>query len=300
MKPSRMYAAMRYHLDVGENYFPGQLVEEHLHTAQQEIVQAIAQQDPTFFVATTTLTLAAGTDTYALPQNARLGTRLIFMEDTATAEEMAPGELRHYFAASGTLISLCEGLGFAWQGDRIRVLPTPTAAGTIRCWYIPTFGNMVEATATAISIAATKTLTIASTAPNYTTTFGQVSLRDDYYNGMQVEILDGNCAGDQRTISDYDAGTGVVTVDANWSADGSAGTPAFIINCPVPEEFHDLVPLRAAILGSARNRNRQSELESLYFGRGMSTQGRLDALLSWVRQRADADAPVVGFTDFGD
>jgi hypothetical protein len=291
-----MYEAMRLHLDVGANYFPGALCEDHLHTAQQEICRNISSADPSFFVATTALTLVAGTDTYAMPQNARLGTRLVFMEDTGDGDELPPAELRSYLAYQGGIVSLCSTLSFAWQGERLRIMPTPGAAATLRAWYIPSFGNMLEGVCAAIS--ATDTITL-FTSPNYTTSWGQVSSRDDYYTGMSVEIIDGVCAGDQRTITDYDGGTKVATVDTAWSADANKTPPTFVINSPVPEEFHDLVPLRAAVLGSGRNRNRQAELTALYYG-SPGAAGRVDELLSWVTSRSDAQSEVVGYVDHGD
>jgi hypothetical protein len=275
-------------------------VEEHLHTAQQEIIRHILQQDPSFFVASTPLLPVAGTETYILPENARRGTRLIFVESTSdVGSEVAPAEMRNYLAYRGGIVNLCTTLSFVLEGDRVRIMPTPTDASTVTVWYSPSFGNMIEGSnsATVISSAVTMVLT-AQTVPNYTTTFGVISPRDDYYNGMTIEMTSGAAIGRQRTITNYVGSTRTVTVSAVWGVALAAGDTC-IIHCPVPEDFHDLVPLRGAILGSARNRNRQQELEALYFGR-YGTTGRLDELMGWVARRSDAQVEVVGYVDHGD
>lgn len=43
------------------------------------------------------------------------------------------------------------------------------------------------------------------------------TLADDYYNGMTVRITGGTGSGQTKTISDYVASTGVVTVGSSWS-----------------------------------------------------------------------------------
>jgi hypothetical protein len=40
---------------------------------------------------------------------------------------------------------------------------------------------------------------------------------DDFYNGMTIRVLSGTGSGQTKTISDYVAATGVVTVSSAWS-----------------------------------------------------------------------------------
>jgi len=210
---------------------------------------------------------------------------------------LEPHRLRDVLSyESGSVVSLTESMVFAMQGGQVRVSPAPSS-GTVRIWYVPTFGNMVQGIAGgSVSAGNTKGLTLFSGNPNYVNNFGSPSKRDGYYVGMQVEMFSGGASGDVRTITAYDGGTRVATVDTSWTS-AVVGNDQFALLCPVPEDFHDMVPLRAAILGSARNRNRQEELMTLY---GASNRmGRMADLMAWVSRRHADHSAIAGVSDYG-
>ncbi len=285
----------RNHLDaVGDQFFGGAEVMTRLHTAQQEILRLIVQEDPSFFISTADLTLVAGTSLYDLPLNARLGSRIVFTEDTADATEVPATGLKSYFSLDGPgLTSLIPGVRFLIQGQQVRILPTPAAAGTYRVWYVPTYGNMLEGYPSAVT---STTLSFFTSTPNYSTNYGKVNRRNDYYNGMSVEIIAGTGVGQTRPILDYDGSTRKITV-ATWDTTPTTSS-TFAIICPVPEDHHSLVPLRAAMIGAIKNRNRMKDLKDIYFG-VPGQVGSLFELLSWIANRLPSQGRLVQPFDNG-
>jgi hypothetical protein len=175
-----------------------------LHVAQQDIVRTVQMASPSCFVATYDISLVASQALYDLPLNARLGTRWIAAENRTAGTPyyyVYDVDLRRYLET--------ESANWPWgtessphltlQGDQVRVSPAPTSAisNGIRYMYAPAYGNMLQGTLTATT---TTTVTLNwSTAPDYTTTFGTVDNRDDFYNGMTLFVVSGTGAGQYRT-----------------------------------------------------------------------------------------------------
>ena len=136
---------------------------------------------------------------------------------------------------------------------------------------------------------ATSTTVVASTdqtSPDYTAYFGILDQRNDYYNGMAMTIIQGTGIGQTRTINDYVGSTRTFTVDEAWTTTPDT-TSVFYVVCPVPEDHHHLVPVRAALAGAVKNRNRQQELAREYYG-SPGRLGELAELLSWVSKRQES------------
>ena len=304
MTPSEMVDMVRSHLDTSRNFLPGDIAMQHLHAAQQEIVRQIIAENPTFYIASTTLDLVSGTALYDLPQNARLGARILFAENTQddVGVRVPPARFReHFFIEEPGLLSLVHGYSFTLQGAQVRVTPEPVASVTsaIRIWYGPEHGNMVQGVPTA---ATDTTVTLFET-PNYTNNFGVIDLRDDYYNGMELRVISGTGAGQSFSVSDYVGSTRTLTIDGTFTtALATSGEDASVVAlmCPVPEGFHALLPLRAALLASPRHRTRQKELEREYYGAMGARPGLLYNLLSWVSRRSDDATQRVEPVDYGD
>ena len=301
MTPQEMYAEFQSYLDGDANFMSGDEGWRKLYSANREVIRLINREDPTYFVQTHTFDTVADQALYDLPQNARLGSRIVFVENTDTVTEMPPvQELRELlsFEAPG-VANLSNHHHFILQGSKVRVMGTPGGVNSIRVYYLPQFGNMIQGR---ISATTSTTLDFFAGDPNYTQNYGIPDPRNDFYNGMTVLLTKNDGVGDQRTVTDYTGGVErQITVDSAWSTtlDASEGTTTeFAILSPVPEDFHQLIPLRAAIDGAIKNRNRLKEIQSVYFG----TPGRpgLDmSLLGWLQARQMTGDEIVVPVDHG-
>jgi|TARA_R110002073_G_scaffold141383_7_gene292502 hypothetical protein len=296
MIPSEMVTDFKNHLDALDGFFDGAEIMRRLHSAQQELCRKIVEEDPSFFIETTTLDLVAGQETYALPVNARLGSRIVMAENLSDAlandtnGPLPAAQLRDYFSfqGAGTLVDLHPFYSFMMEGNNIRIEPTPNAASAaaVRIWYVPSYGNMIEGFTDGAS---PTTITFSDSIPNYAATFGVVDRRNDFYNGMTVQIVSGNGVGQYRRITDYDGLTRTATVESAWgSTPTSSGDDVskYAVVCPVPEDHHSAVTVRAAMEGAIKNRNRFGELQALFFG-SPGRQGLMFDLLAWISKRQD-------------
>ena len=297
MTPVEMYNEFLSYLDAGDEFFSGAEVWAKLDAANREIVRTIAQQDATYYVQSTTLTTVADQALYDLPLNARLGSRILFTEDVSSGLEIPPvQELKEHldFNAPG-LVNLTSSWHFIMEGNQVRIMPTPGAAGeSIRVWYIPSFGQMIQGKISAFP--STTTFDWWAGDPNYTTNFGTPDPRDDYYNGMMLMVTKNTGIGETKTVSDYTGGaTRRITVSAAFTATlvATTGTETEVaLLSPVPEDFHQMVPLRAAIDGAVKNRNRLDDLMKVYYG-SPGRAGLERDLLGWLNSRQDAMLGVV-------
>ena len=301
MTPQEMYAEFQSYLDVDSNFMSGDEVWRKLDSANREIIRLINREDPTYFVQTHTFDTVADTNLYDLPQNARLGSRIVFIENTDTVTEMPPvQELRELLSfESPGVANLSNHHHFILQGNQVRSMGTPGGVNSIRVYYLPIFGNMIQG---AINGQDTTTLDFYAGDPNYTINFGIPDPRDDYYNGMTVLLTKNDGIGDLRTISDYTGGsTRRITVSAAWSTTlsiDSGSETQFAILSPVPEDFHQLVPLRAAMDGAIKNRNRLREIQSVYYG-SPGRPGLEMSLIGWLQKRQMTADEIVVPVDHG-
>jgi hypothetical protein len=300
MTPLQMLESLKDHLDAPDEFWSNEQLWRRLSDAQQEVIRDITGEDPSFFVQTYDISFVSGQATYSLPQNAQLGTRIIFAENRVGQQgsEVPPADLREMlsFTQPG-VVNLSEYYHFALEGGKVRVLPTPGSSGAsaIRIYFIPSYGHMMQGTASA---GGTNTLTFFASDPNWTTNFGWRDVRNDFYNGMQVLIYEGTSAGDVRMITDYVGGsTYQITVDEDWTSTPDT-TSKFAIMCPVPEQHHQTVVLNAALKASIKGRTRDRELHRAYYGHA-GAPGALKDLLSWVGKRQDARIETVKPVDVG-
>ncbi len=299
MTPEELLLSTRDHLDASDSFWTGVQMWRRLDDAQREITRLIVKERNSFFVASTTITLVSDQAEYSLPLNARLGTRIIIMGDGTTTSPgaMGVGDIREMFDyGTGAVINLTHDLQFLLVNGKVRVLPTPKSAGRVlTIYYNPSFGNMMQGTASA---GGASTLTAWSGDPNYSTNYGWVDTRDDYYNAMELRLLSGSGGGQYRTISDYVGSTRQFTVDTAWDTQPDTDT-VFAVMCPVPEDHHDVVSVNAARRASIKGRTRFKDLDKLYNGHpGQS--GLLKELLFWVGQRQATMHDTVDPLDYGD
>lgn len=295
---SEMIEDARRHLDASSKFLTGEEVNNRLFSAQQEILRSIIKEDPSFFVAYTDISFVANQATYTLPLNARSGTRLIFVENTTSNKglDLPAANWQQYLTLEAPgIVNLTNTWSFLMEGGKVRVTPVPKVSKTnaIRVWYAPSYGNMLEGSPSAVT---STTLTFFTDSPDYAFRFGTVDRRDDYYNGMEIRIISGTGVGQSRMISDYDGSTRTATVDA-WDTTPDTSSK-FAVICPVPEDHHSLVPLRAALLMSAKNRNRGPELLRLYYGNPQQ-RGVYFELMHWISVRSQSETEVVEPIDYG-
>ncbi len=297
MTPSEMYAEFQSYLDVDSSFLSGPEVWRKLDNANKEICRIISREDPTYFVQKYTFTTVADQVLYDLPLNARLGSRILFTEDDDDSVEILPvQELRvHLNYDSAGIVNLTSNR-FILENDQVRLMSNPSSGQSITVWYIPSFGQMIEGE---VQSATTTTFAPFTVTPNYSLNYGSVDARADYYNGMTVQILSNDGVGDVRKISDYAGGSSkTATISSAWSTtptpkdSGGSSVSTFAISSPVPEDFHQMVPMRAAIDGAIKNRNRLSELQSTYYG-SPGRGGMEKGLLAWLQKRHQSDDEIV-------
>ena len=295
MTPVEMVESFKDHLHAGNNFWSGGQIWRRLFDSQQAIIRYIVSQDPSFFVETHDIALG-GSSLYDLPINARLGTRLIFTENRANpiGTEVDWAWLDNYPDLSGTgLSSLVTGAHITLDGQQLRIMPATGSSqpSSVRVWYSPSFGNMIEGVAN--SATSTTLACFTDSAPNYTNSHGWVDPRDDYYNGMWIMITSGTGAGQMRKIKDYTGSTRVFTVDS-WDITPKGRTDtevdeelsSFCVLCPVPEDFHHVVVTHAAMTATVKSRTRNSSLRQQFFG-SRSMAGELHEMLAWIQKRQD-------------
>jgi len=296
MTPFQIRDAIKSHLDAWDGFWTEEEIWRHMHNTQQNLVRKISQTDPSFFVATADITITSGTDLYALPNNARLGSLIIQTEDRTNSNsgELGHAKLREYFRSKG-ITSNAEQAEWALQGRNLRMLPAQSGVGSIRVWYVPTYGNMIQGKV----ISATSTTVVGFESPNWTNNFGWVDPRDDYYNDMEIFIVSGPGEGQLFKISDYSVSDSVptFTIDGTFSPLPTAESE-FAVMSPVPEDHHDVIAAGGALAGTAKNRNRQDELRFLYYGHPGSP-GLYHDMLSWVSERVEAEIDTVQPIDLG-
>jgi hypothetical protein len=300
MNALEIFNSTKDHLDASDSFWSGAQIWRRMDEAQREILRHIIREQPSFYIASTNVDFVSGQAEYTLPLNARRGSRIIVagnnqVSPTAT---IIDADIRQIFdAQDSTVINLTQDMRFLLVNGKLRVLPTPgsTTSSALIVYYMPSFGNMIYGTASAGD---TAELTPFTSDANYTTNFGWIDTRDDYYNGMELLLISGTGAGQYRLISDYNGSTTAFTVDSAWDTAPSTDT-VFSVQSPVPEDNHDAVSMSAALRCSVKGRTRYRELHRSYYGSRGQT-GVLKELLAWVGQREVFRQDQVVPADYGD
>ena len=149
------------------------------------------------------------------------------------------------------------------------------------------------------SAAGSTTITSFTGDPNYTSNFGVLDRMDDFYNGMRIQIKSGTGVGQTRIVSDYSGSAMQFTVDTAWSTTPVADDSVFAIMCPVPEDYHDVVSVAAALKASVKGRTRFNDLQDLYHGHSRRS-GMLSEMLAFIRERQVYRLHTVIPSDMGD
>lgn len=288
MTPLEMLGSFQDMLNAPNNFWTDAQIWRRLQEGQDQAIRAIIEEEPSFFVDEESITTVADQTEYALPLNARSGTRFIFVGDTRGDEEVwtSPSFFRDYLDLKSPVItSLVQGTSFTLRNEKVSILPTPSTAVTdaYKVYFSPSFGNMIQGT---LSGGAASTATLFTGAPNWTSNYGTPDVRDNYYRGMTILILTGSGAGEYRKISAYVGSTRVCTVDSAWT-NTPTDASTFCIMCPVPEDHHETVVAFAAYRASVKAQRRFTMMRTLVYG-SPGKQGMLQDLLSFIKARQDA------------
>lgn len=290
--PSELLASLRDYLNEPSAAFwtDAQLMRR-LHAAQQDLVQVGIMASPTMFVETYDISLVADQALYDLPLNARLGTRWIGVENRVSGEPyyyVYDVDLRRYLEQEQAQWPWeTDGMPkIAMQGPQVRITPTPNeaVANGIRYMYNPAYGNMLQG-----ALTATTTTTFEfthSTAPDYSSSWGQVDNRDDFYNGMEAFVVSGTGAGQYRKISDYTGGSSrTFTVETAFTSIATTDSVVAIMS-PIPEEHREVQVLSAARTCAVKGSRVHRQIVEEYYG-SPGRPGRYHAYQAWLEERQD-------------
>ena len=268
-------------------YWTDDILMKRLHEAQQEIVMDVVEEQPSEFVAEYDVTTVIDQALYDLPLNARLGTRWMAAENRLSGSPyfyLFDVDLRRYLMTENTNWPWnSEGTPHVtFQGAQVRLTPAPSDAVTdgIRIAYHPMYGNMLQGAATATS---STTFRIFSGAADYSSTFGLVDPRNDYYNGMEAFVISGPGLGQYRTISDYNGTTREFTVSSAFSTALSTASVIGIMS-PVPEDFRQVQVMLAAKKAGIKGRNRAKDIDTTLYG-VPGRPGAWHKMKGWFAQR---------------
>jgi hypothetical protein len=276
MNPQQMLNQVRIAIDEpaqgSSPFWHNAELMHRLHDSQGYIYRKMVQARDNMFLQSTDIDLVQGTGTYDLPLNARLGVQWALIENRISGANpplyVADIRFQDTLMMEGPIgVTNPSDSDFAavLERDKLRLSPAPgaTLSAGIRFWYNPMFGNMNQGTVKVPTT--TLTTTLLPDTPTFNkgaTSEDPIDKRDDYYNAMDITIVSdtttNNAAGQVRRITDYswqgigdtDFTHGTVT-HAAWTTQPSAAA-VYAILCPIPEDFHDLVCLRAAMLAASK------------------------------------------------
>ena len=253
---------------------------QRLHDAQGYIYRKMVRAKDNLFLESTDISLTASQSTYNLPLNARLGASWALIENRITSSNppLYVFDIRfqdHLMMEGPIGVSDPSDANFfaVREHDQLRITPTPGASHTdgVRFWYNPMYGNMHQGTVAASSGATTSILFPETPTFNRgSTSIGKIDKRDDYYNGMDVEIVSDSTTpaaeGQVARITDYtydsDNTRGTATVTGLSTV--ASATAIYAVRCPIPEDFHNVVVLRAAWAAAGKRPRLRPSIEAEY------------------------------------
>lgn len=136
------------------------------------------------------------------------------------------------------------------KGSEIWFYPAPTSATPdYRLWYKHSLPDMLYGPVGTVSGTSCQLAQAADAEDDYRLAIAV----DDYYNGLTIEMIDGDEIGETRTVSDYDGDTRVITLSSAFSGDPSPGE-IISSHIQIPEDMWECLGLMAANLSRARDR----------------------------------------------
>jgi len=281
--PSQMITSLRQYLDEpNEGFWKNAELIGRLSDSSKRMARVISNQDDTFFITSTNISFVADQALYDLPRNARLGSRWDHAAKMDTNGDIQnfifDMKLRDRVWGDQLNVGVSHFLySIAYQGQQLRISPIPTSALTnaVDLFYIPVFADLHEGTVSAVT-----STTITFPASPTVARAGAPSIFDDDYNGMDVVITSGTGVGQRRTITDYTGGATLQATVAAWTTNPDTSSTYAIVS-PVPDDFHDVVVMDAAMAAGAKSTRRRLQQLSAVF------EDRKSEMIGWVESRQE-------------
>lgn len=185
-----------------------------LNDGQEEIHALINLNFPTILMAVKTQQISAGTDTYAIPQDCYMGTRLDFLE-------YSPSGLAsdYYPIRKGSVKERINGQSgnpayYIRQGSSVIMQPPPQNGGVLRITYQKAIPVLDKKRAQVASVTLTSN-SISSLTLDTTTELDAAGLEEQNF----ISVVDKNGVMKMRyiPIDSVDQSTGVVTVSSGFT-----------------------------------------------------------------------------------
>lgn len=212
---------------------------EWLGEAFEELADDARLIDETFFgVETESISLVADQEFYDLPD--RYDSDYYLYDENANRPlDAKPYHVREQFRNSKTANPPI----YAVVGKRVALIPTPSRSLTdaLTLYWLRRFGRLHYG---ACSGAGSSTTIKFDTTP----TAGELDVRDDYYNGLQVAMTSGTLDGQVRTITDYaKSGSDHIATVAAWTGGSPGDTDGYSLMYPLDDRFQKLLTFGAII-----------------------------------------------------
>lgn len=247
MNPVKMLEQLRNNIGeaTAQNWQDEELLR-HLDGSQAWLQSKLATLDNGMFRAEYSFDLVSDQELYKLPPRLM---KINFVEYTigSIVVKIKPATEMHRSA-----YDLTGQLGYYARGRRIGIVPTPNSAltGAIKVYHAERLPELEYGTMQSVTkLAATANAT------------------DDYYNGCELVIYGGTgTVGDRAFISDYTGSTQTFTLDSDGWTEGSTpdSTTTYYIVCKIPEEYQNLMILRATIHALAKDEDQATRFKGIF------------------------------------
>lgn len=237
--PSRMVSALQTILaDTTGRFHSAVSLTNMLNEAARNVQSLVREAQPNFFNVSTTVALANGTGTYALPLDCPAN-GVVRVERTnggITFQMMHIKMQERVEHTGGEMV-----FSIYHDGRRLQMVfsPTPTQAEDITVWYqraaIPMqYGTPAAMTGTTVTLAATPT-------------GGQTYLETNGCVGARIHMTAGSSLGNVIQITAYNVSTRVATVASTWAGAASPSTHTYeILPGWIDDQFADAIVYDAA------------------------------------------------------
>lgn len=213
------------------------LATEEIDTLLVPLVRAAREE---YWVTRTDLAITAGTAEYRIPTRAQasaLRDVTLVVDGAETSLPHIELEERGRYTEGGSYWWDGAGVGFALQGDKVVVLPTPTKAATLRLYYARRLNRLVATSAAALvsSVAGTPTITFASVPATWSDS--------DTFDAIEGTPSFDWLGADLTASNVVTGASGTITFDSVSSELAAGDYVALAGETPVPQIPAELHPL---------------------------------------------------------
>ena len=162
-------------------------------------------------------------------------------EETADSQEVSEVLLGNKSTVKRYISNKSYGSGYYIYDDQIHFEPN-TAIGSSyygRLYYLNSAPSLHRGVVTGVT---SSTFTLAD--DTLSSCIGDVSIVDNYYKNMRVEIISGTGKGQLRRIVKYAGDTKIATLDTNWTTNPNTSS-VYGITSPIPTDYHEMLALGA-------------------------------------------------------